>query len=151
RVRCELELKWYLDVWRRSPALFLFPGVLLRTWVAFPVPKETRKRRWFVVVFLSGAAIGIVIGLLMGYALAHKHRGEKPPKPLPVQIEEARAAEAAEAKLCVEYRGWASMLRIRWAIETPPLNAIKFIPASPCAWPACRAADGPMDDVTAPT
>src|SRR6202008_4088594 len=32
-------------------------------------------------------------GLLMAYALTRKHRGEEPPKPLPVQIERAQAID----------------------------------------------------------
>jgi hypothetical protein len=40
-----------------------------------------------VVAFLGTAAIGAGIGLLGGYALGRlHHRGEGPPKPLPVRV-----------------------------------------------------------------
>jgi hypothetical protein len=52
---------------------------------AFPMPTRIRKRRWFVVVaFLGAAGIGIGIELAVGDALGRLHRGEGPPKPLPV-------------------------------------------------------------------
>jgi hypothetical protein len=58
---------------------------------AFPMPTRIRKRRWFVVVaFLGAAGIGIGIELVVGYALGRLHRGEGPPKPLPVNASEAR-------------------------------------------------------------
>jgi hypothetical protein len=52
------------------------------------MPTGIRKRRCFVVVaFLGAAAIGIGVGLLVGYVLGRLHRGEGPPKPLPVRVE----------------------------------------------------------------
>ena len=58
------------------------------------MPGGTRKRRWLIVVaFLGAAAIGMGIGLLVGYALGRSHRGDGPPKPLSVRVETARAAE----------------------------------------------------------
>ena len=42
-----------------------------------------------IVAFLGTAAIGMGIGLLGGYVLGRSHRGEGPPKPLPVRVEPA--------------------------------------------------------------
>src|SRR6516165_3021744 len=50
------------------------------------MPRGTKKKRWPVfVAFLVVAAIGIGIGLLVGYALGRLHRGEGPPKPLRIE------------------------------------------------------------------
>ena len=52
------------------------------------MPRGTRKSRWLMVVaFLGTAAIGMGIGLLGGYVIGRSHRGEGPPKPLPVRAE----------------------------------------------------------------
>jgi len=57
---------------------------------AFSMPKGTRKRRWFVVIALLGtAAIGIGVGVVVGYAAGRLHRGDGPLKPLPVRVERA--------------------------------------------------------------
>jgi hypothetical protein len=52
------------------------------------MPRGRKKRHWLpIVAFLLVATSGIGIGLLIGYALGRLHRGEGPPKPLPVRIE----------------------------------------------------------------
>jgi hypothetical protein len=44
---------------------------------AFPMPGGTRKRHWLIVVtFLGADAIGMGIGLLVGYALGRAHTEE---------------------------------------------------------------------------
>ena len=63
-----------------------------------PMPGGTWKGYWFVIVaLLGGAAIGIEIGLLVGYALDRLHRGEGRPKPLPCP---SRLPELLKRSLC---------------------------------------------------